>query len=130
MPVYTGGLLAMGDLHAAMGDGETSDTGVEVAGEVTIQVDLIKGRQETWPVLETSTKWYTIASADDYEGAVKLALEAMFKFLESRVMLKTNDIVFLLGIAADLEICQIVNPLITVRASLDKEMIESLKIKF
>ncbi len=131
LPVYVpGGLLAMGDLHAAMGDGETSDTGVEVAGEVTVEVDLIKGKQEIWPVLETSTKWYTIASAEDYESAVKLALEAMFEFLKSRVMLKTNDIVFLLGIAADIEICQIVNQLITVRASLDKDMIKSLNIKF
>src|SRR3954451_13565073 len=35
-----GGMLAIGDMHASMGDGEVCFTGVEIAGEVTIRVDL------------------------------------------------------------------------------------------
>ena len=37
-----GALLALGDLHAAMGDGEIGVSGVEVAGEVTVTVQIIK----------------------------------------------------------------------------------------
>ena len=37
-----GALLALGDLHAAMGDGEIGVSGVEVAGEVTVTVQTIK----------------------------------------------------------------------------------------
>ena len=41
LPVQVdGALLAAGDLHAAMGDGEVAVTGVEVAGAVTLHVSL------------------------------------------------------------------------------------------
>ncbi len=40
-----GALLALGDLHAAMGDGEIGVSGVEVAGEVTVTVQIIKGKE-------------------------------------------------------------------------------------
>ncbi|AIY76333.1 acetamidase/Formamidase family protein [Bacillus cereus] len=43
-----GALLALGDLHAAMGDGEIGVSGVEVAGEVTVTVQIIKGKK--WPL--------------------------------------------------------------------------------
>ncbi len=47
-----GGMLAIGDMHASMGDGEVCFTGVEIAGEVTIRVGLLKGKQGRWPVTE------------------------------------------------------------------------------
>jgi len=31
-------------MHASMGDGEICGTGVEIAGEVTVRFDLLKGR--------------------------------------------------------------------------------------
>lgn len=43
-----GALLALGDLHAAMGDGEIGVSGVEVAGEVTVTVQIIK--EKKWPL--------------------------------------------------------------------------------
>ncbi len=47
-----GGMLAIGDMHACMGDGEVSGTGVEIDGEVVIRVGLHKGAQGIWPVTE------------------------------------------------------------------------------
>ena len=40
-----GGMFAVGDMHASMGDGEICFTGVEIAGEVDIRFDLVKGKQ-------------------------------------------------------------------------------------
>ena len=37
-----GALLALGDLHAVMGDGEVCSTGVEMAGEVTLRLRVLK----------------------------------------------------------------------------------------
>jgi amidase len=37
-----GGLFAVGDMHASMGDGEICFTGVEIAGEVDIRFSLLK----------------------------------------------------------------------------------------
>src|SRR5256712_9945885 len=52
-----GGMFAVGDMHAAMGDGEICFTGVEIAGEVDIRFDLLKGKQATWPVTELADRW-------------------------------------------------------------------------
>ena len=39
-----GGMFAVGDMHAAMGDGEICFTGVEIAGEVDIRFELLQGQ--------------------------------------------------------------------------------------
>jgi amidase len=44
-----GGMFAVGDMHASMGDGEICFTGVEMAGAVTVRFDVLKGKQATWP---------------------------------------------------------------------------------
>ncbi len=51
-----GGMFAVGDMHASMGDGEVCFTGVEIAGEVDIRFDLLKGKQGTWPVTELAER--------------------------------------------------------------------------
>src|SRR6185437_13220666 len=57
-----GALLALGDLHAAMGDGEVAVCGVEIAGEVTVTVEVIKGQAWKLPLAQTADAVYTIAS--------------------------------------------------------------------
>src|SRR3954463_5781458 len=67
-----GGKISVGDMHAAMVDGEICFTGVEIAGEVDIRFDLLKGKQATWPVTELSDRWVPHATADDYADALQL----------------------------------------------------------
>lgn len=57
-----GALLQLGDLHARMGDGEISGSGVEIPGEVEVKVDVIKDLHIEWPILETEDMWYAIGS--------------------------------------------------------------------
>ena len=42
-----GGFLYLGDAHAAMGHGELSATGLEMASESTITVNLLKNHRES-----------------------------------------------------------------------------------
>jgi amidase len=131
LPVFVpGAMLAMGDLHAVMGDGEVSICGVEIPGQVTVTVDLIKGKQEMWPILETPLAWYTIASAEDLDQAADSALNAMVDFLGKRADFKLNDLVSLLSIAGNLEISQVVDPLKTVRMGIAKEIVQNYNLKF
>lgn len=44
-----GAMLALGDMHAAMGDGEVGGSGVEIDGEVLIRVGIEPGFQTVWP---------------------------------------------------------------------------------
>lgn len=66
----TGALLALGDLHAAMGDGELCFTGLEIPGIVTLEVDIIKDKHLEWPLLETPLETMVIASGDSIEEAI------------------------------------------------------------
>lgn len=131
LPVFVAGAnLAMGDLHAVMGDGEVSICGVEIPGEVTVKVNLIKGKQFKWPVLETMSDWYLIASGQDLDEAALFAMEEATAFLLSRTQLPVNDVVSLLSIAGNLEISQVVDPLKTVRMRLPKKVFELYRLAF
>ena len=55
LPVeVAGGLLSLGDTHAAQGDGEICGTAIESPMDVELKVDLIKGAQFPFLRLETS----------------------------------------------------------------------------
>lgn len=121
-----GGLLAMGDLHALMGDGEVFEYGLETSGEVTVRVKVIKKaglRQPTLAEADEKGRVMTIASALTYEDAIRLALEAMYELLLAKGWDKT-EAGMLMSMKCDLAICQIVDPQVTVRAMMDKEFFE------
>lgn len=121
LPVFTeGALLAMGDLHACMGDGEIMVTGVEIAGTVQVKVDLIKGHNLKNPFLEDAIHFYTIASHEDLMTAVKIATVEMHDFIQSALGLTFNEAGMLLSAVGDVQICQVVDPLLTVRFAFPK----------
>ncbi|MBO8158959.1 acetamidase/formamidase family protein [Thermosyntropha sp.] len=131
LPVWVeGALLAMGDLHAVMGDGEVSVTGVEIPGKVTVKVDLIKNKSEEWPVLETEESFYVIASAEDLDEASDFALKGMIQFLCKRTDMNMHEIVSLLSAVGNMEICQVVDPLKTVRMGISKNIMQNYNLKF
>jgi amidase len=115
-----GGLFAIGDLHASMGDGETGVCGVEVSGSVDLRFEKVSGRQEPWPILETESHWMVISSGDSLDAAAQEASHAMLQFIAKKTDHSIHDIVRLLSAAGHLEISQVVNPLKTVRMSIDK----------
>lgn len=125
-----GALLAMGDLHAVMADGEVVICGIEVAGKVTVKIDLIKEKQVETPVVESKDYWYIIGSKPDLDQAVRYTLDQTFNFLEARLPLSTNDICMLMSIIGDLQICQIVDPQITCRMAIPKAALARYNVTF
>ncbi|MCL2559046.1 MAG: acetamidase/formamidase family protein [Turicibacter sp.] len=126
-PVFTeGAMLAMGDLHAAMGDGEIMVTGVEIAGSVKVQVDVLKGRSIAHPILETNSHYYTIASHKDLLEAVKISTAEMQKIVMEKLGLSFNEAGMLLSMAGDAEIAQVVDPLLTARFGLSKDILPEI----
>jgi len=125
-----GAMLAMGDLHAAMGDGEVVISGVEIAGEVTVEVDVITGKSITDPMVERDDAFYTIASGPTLDAAAKKASDNMFKFLKQRLDLENNQIAMLMSIICDLQVSQVVDPEKTARMRVDKNALNEYNIKF
>lgn len=124
-----GGMLALGDLHAAMADGEIV-SGIEVSGEVELRVTVIKERTITDPILENKDYLYTIASDKDLYQACRKAANNMFEFLQQRVDLEKTDLAMLMSLICDIEICQVVDPQLTARVKVEKNKLKNYKLNF
>jgi amidase len=105
-----GGMFAVGDMHASMGDGEICFTGVEIAGEATIRFDLLKGSQATWPVTELEDRWVPHATADDYDEALKLCSEEAARLLVDQWGFSIEDAFVFLSVACDAGVAQACKP--------------------
>ena len=105
-----GGMFAVGDMHASMGDGEVCFTGVEIAGEVDIRFDVLKGKQGTWPVTELADRWVPHATADDYDDALRLCSEEAARFLVDEWGFSLEDAFIFLSVACDAGVAQACKP--------------------
>jgi amidase len=126
LPVFQPGAnLAVGDLHAAMGDGEAAVCGIEIGGRVQVQVEVLKGVSLSQPVLETEEHIIVIASAATADEACQQAAEGMFHFLRERLpALSDNELVCLMGATGDVGISQLVNPLKTAKCRFPKAYLQ------
>ncbi|MDR7314857.1 acetamidase/formamidase family protein [Brevibacillus nitrificans] len=116
-----GALFALGDLHAAMADGEVAVCGVEIAGEVTVKLDVIKGKNWPLPMAINDEHLMTIASEKELDKAADRAVINMVRFLHDELDLPKAEATFLLSAAGDLRVCQVVDPLKTARVELPLE---------
>lgn len=106
-----GAMLALGDLHAAMGDGEICGTGVEIEGEVLLRVDLLPGVATHWPVTVTPTHWVTHGTAvEDLTAAVDAACQEAGRLLVDEWGFSVEDAFVFLSVACDAGIAQAVHP--------------------
>jgi amidase len=108
-----GGMFAVGDMHASMGDGEICGTGVEIAGEVVARLDLLKGKQATWPVTELSDRWVAHATAEtdaDFPEALQRVSEEAARLLVDEWGFTMEEAFVFLSVACDAGICQACRP--------------------
>jgi len=107
LPVHVhGALLAIGDVHASMGDGEVSGTGVEIAGEVTVRVDLVPGAASNRPWIETADDWVSTGSGATLEDAVEMAVEELTRLLMARFQVSHTEAFMLISARGDVRIGQ------------------------
>src|SRR5438093_1318474 len=127
LPVFQpGGQLAMGDLHALMADGEVCVTGIEIAGTVRTQVDVLRGYGLQRPIVETPEAWLTLASAPTLDDAAKLATHDGVAFLARGADLPWDEAYMLASIACDLRISQDVDPWRTAKLVIPKKLVPRL----
>lgn len=122
LPVFAdGALAAFGDLHAAMGDGELSGTGVETSGVIGLRFTKAPILIEN-PLVEDADFLYFLASAKSYEEAIDTVLYQTAKQLADWLRLPFDDGYRLLSAVCDLRFSQIVNDLVTVRVAVPKSL--------
>ncbi|WP_294066633.1 acetamidase/formamidase family protein [uncultured Fusobacterium sp.] len=124
-----GGLLSMGDIHALMGDGEVFICGLEIAGEITVKVSVLKNIKLPTPFLHSRGKVMSIQSAKDLDKAGDMAAKEMFEFVKEAT--KQDDVRtgMLMSLLSDMAVCQVVDPLLTVRVEFPLEALEKYRYK-
>ncbi len=113
LPVkHPGALLALGDMHASMGDGEICGTGIEIGGDVLISVQLIKGITTDYPVTETEDVWVThgVSDVEDIPGALRIACEEAAKLLVHHWGFTFEEAFIFLSVQGNLGLAQAVHP--------------------
>jgi len=117
LPVFQeGALLALGDVHAVMGDGEVCISGCEISASVTVELDVIKGRQMDWPMVSTDEGIYIIVSLPTIDAALKEATREAVLFLERKQQISREEAAMLASLAVDIKISQLVDPNKTAKA--------------
>ena len=120
-----GALLALGDLHAAMADGEVGLSGIEIPGSVTLTVTVIKDKPMPTPMLENETHLMTIASHESLNIACDTAVQNMHSYLVNNHDFTKEDAAIFLSLTGQARICQIVDPKKTARMEIKKSLLKS-----
>lgn len=128
-PIFTeGALFALGDFHAAMGDGEVCGSGVEIAGKATLTLDVIKTKSIEHPILTNKDGISFIVSAETLDAAIQTASETAIDFLRPHTDLTLAEFTMLMSAVGQTEISQIVDPLMTVRFSIPQYILDAYTI--
>src|SRR5262245_44851089 len=124
LPVFhAGGLLTIGDCHAAMGDGEATASAVECAFDATFRVTIEEHFTVCRPVVTTATEVMTTGEGETMEVATKMAIQEMADLLGKTLEIEATDAAMLIACAADVRAGLAGNPPYTMRVAVPKSML-------
>jgi len=116
-----GGLLYLGDGHAAMGDGEIAGTAIEVPLRVRVQLSVIKGRTISWPQFENDDAIMTVGAYRPLDDALRIAFTELVHWIHKDYGLSELDAYELLSKVARIHLNEMVDPNYVVVASVEKK---------
>ena len=126
-PVFhDGALFSLGDVHAAMGDGEVMVSGVEISADVKVRLSVMKGIRIETPMLENEELCGVIYSHEEIEKAVFHAVRIMNERVQENLGFSFNEAGMLLSAVGDLRFCQVVDLERTVMMCVPKKVMKSL----
>jgi acetamidase/formamidase len=125
-PVFVeGGLFMLGDGHAAQGDGEICGTGLECPLDVTVQVDVIKGKAIRWPRFEDDEFIMVASSTRPLIDAFRSAHVELINWLVTDYGFDRWDALQLVSQVGKTRIGNVVDPKYTVVAKFPKKYLPS-----
>ena len=121
LPVWArGAYLSFGDIHALQGDGELNGTALEVTAEVTLRIEVVKGRSAQWPRLENATHIMVAGSTRDLMDCVRLAQMELLSWLVEDFGFQREEAWQVNGQVGTMRIGNVVDPMYTVVAKFPK----------
>lgn len=110
IPVFVpGALFAIGDGHAAQGDGEVSQTAIETSLRGRLRLTVRKGEPLNWPRAETPTDYISMGADPDLTVATRIAIQEMVDFLARTRGLTKHQAYQLVSVAGHVAVTQLVD---------------------
>jgi acetamidase/formamidase len=127
IPVFVpGALFAVGDGHAAQGDGEVDQTAIETSLRGRLQLTVRKNEALTWPRAETPTHYISMGADPDLTVATRIAIQEMIDFLARTRGLTKHQAYQLVSVAGDVAVTQLVDrPTMGVHVKLPKSIFKN-----
>jgi len=113
LPVQVpGGLLALGDLHAAMGTGEPTWVSLEASGQATLRIDLEKGMKLNFPRLHVGKETLCLGMGKTLEEAYQAALDEAWNLLMNECKLHSMEAYAYASACVDMRLGGPANPIV------------------
>lgn len=126
-PVFhPGALFGFGDGHAAMGDGEVTQTGLETSMNVDFSVEIIKGYQTQQVREEDSDFLISFGVAGSLEEALKQATTQLATWIKHDYGLSDSEVALFLGAEMQYNVTELVDPEFDVVAKVPKSALAML----
>jgi acetamidase/formamidase len=123
IPIHVkGALFEVGDGHAAQGDGEVDQTGLETSLRGKLQLTVRKGMKLAWPRAETSTHFISMGTDVDLRIATRIAIQEMIDFLAATKKMDKHQAYQLTSLAGDVAITQLVDGTMGVHVKMPKNI--------
>lgn len=124
IPVWVeGALFEVGDGHAAQGDGEVNQTGLETSLDGRLQLIVHKDRTLDWPRAETDTHHIVMGFDPDLEAATEIAIREAVELIREHTSLTEGEAYSVVSMAVDLRITELVDQNVGVHAMIAKELL-------
>jgi amidase len=124
--IVPGGMLAMGDCHAVVGDGAVAGTGAECASDTHIRVTVQKDAGLTGPRAITPDHVVTLSYGQNLDAAMRDAVRQMVDFLATEKGMKPYDAYTLLSLAGDIRVSRTFRDISSVKMLLLRSVFEQL----
>ena len=121
LPVWVdGAYLSFGDVHALQGDGEMNGTAVETSAEVSLTIEVVKGKKIGWPRAENDEYLVVLGSGRPLEDCLRLATYELLGWLVDDYGFDREEAWQLIGQLGRVEPANVVDPQYTVAAKFPK----------
>jgi len=121
-----GGLVYIGDGHAAMGDGELNGNGLETSMDVEFQVEVLPNRPTPSPRVENDRQIMALGYEGSLNEALRTATSNMQRWLASDYALNPSEASQVIGTAAHIRISEAADRNAGVALILDKDVLKTL----
>ncbi len=131
LPVFhDGALFGLGDVHAAMADGEISVSGLEVSANVNVTFEKAENLSTEHPVIINNEGIYLNVSDESLDTAVDTSVHKMAELLQPKTDLSMEEFTMLLSLAGQTQINQVVDPKKTARYFVPQYILDHYGIDF